>query len=155
MQRFLEEAGKDEALVEKINSAESADTIVTLAKELGFELKDEDLVLGAACGEISDDDIDAVVGGAAVNNSMVSGSMVNNAMVKNSMVNNAMVNNAMVNNAMVNNAMVNNDMVKNAMTNNAMVNGAMTKSSMTVYVDGKLAAYFNWDRLGSLLKGSK
>ena len=148
MQRFLEEAGKDEALVEKINSAESADTIVTLAKELGFELKDEDLVLGAACGEISDDDIDAVVGGAAVNNSMVSGSMVKNSIVSNSMVNNSMVKNSMTSGSMVKDSMTSDSMTSGSIVNNSMVNGSMVNSSM---VNGSM---FNWGAFAKLL-GSK
>lgn len=60
MKKFLELVSKDKALCENVCTAQK-DTLFVIAKEIGFELKEEDLA--APCGELGDDEFDAVVGG--------------------------------------------------------------------------------------------
>ena len=64
LKKFLEEASKDEALIEKICKAESKDVILSLAAEKGFALTAEDLSEPKAPnGEVCDDELEAVAGG--------------------------------------------------------------------------------------------
>ncbi len=69
MKKFLELVSKDENLKQKLqacNDMEPADAISTsiaLAKELGIELGEADFANEKSCGELSDDELDAVAGG--------------------------------------------------------------------------------------------
>ena len=63
MKQFLEEAGKDAAFAEKLNGADSVETVLALAKEKGFELTEEDLQPDAPTGELADEALDDVAGG--------------------------------------------------------------------------------------------
>ena len=67
MKQFLEEAGKDAAFAEKLNGADSPETVLALAKEKGFELTLEDLQAALPTGELSDEALDGVAGGMVVN----------------------------------------------------------------------------------------
>ena len=70
MKKFLELVSKDENLKQKLqacNDMEPADAISTsiaLAKELGIELGEADFANEKSCGELSDDELDAVAGGS-------------------------------------------------------------------------------------------
>ena len=66
MKRFLEEAEKDAAFAEKLEAAESPEALLALAAEKGFTLTAEDLAAEETAGELSDDELDDVAGGAAV-----------------------------------------------------------------------------------------
>ena len=61
--RFLEAASQDKVFIEKLNKAETPEAVIALAAEKGFTLTEEDLKPEPASGEVSDDELDAVVGG--------------------------------------------------------------------------------------------
>ena len=74
MMKFLAEAEKDAAFAEKVNTVESLDALVALAKEKGYELTAEDLKFDLPTGELDDAELDDVAGGAAVSHSAYAGS---------------------------------------------------------------------------------
>ena len=99
MMKFLEEAGKDAAFAEKVNSADSIETVIALAKEKGFELSEADLQFelpGAELptGELDDDALEGVAGGMMVG-SMAAGSMSAGSMAAGSMAAGSMAAGAM------------------------------------------------------------
>lgn len=61
MKKFMEAATEDEVLAEKLKDISDVETIRALAAEKGFILTEEDLAQPA--GELSEDELDAVVGG--------------------------------------------------------------------------------------------
>lgn len=61
MKKFLEAVSKNEELTKKIN-AMTKEELLVLAKELGIELTEADFAEPA--GELNDDELDAVAGGA-------------------------------------------------------------------------------------------
>ena len=63
MKKFLEEASKDQAFVEKLSKAETSEAVIALAKEINFTLTVEDLKSKETVSEISDDELEAVAGG--------------------------------------------------------------------------------------------
>ena len=64
---FLKEASKDKAFLEKLQNAETAEALIALAAEKGFQLTAEDLdQLKTVGGELSDDELADVAGGANV-----------------------------------------------------------------------------------------
>ena len=65
MRKFLEEASKDREYLEKVNKAETPEAVIALAAEKGFILTAEDLKPDQPTGELNDDELDAVAGGAA------------------------------------------------------------------------------------------
>ncbi len=70
LKKFLELVSKDENLKQKMlafNDMEPADAIsagIALAKELGIELSEADFAKEESCGELNDDELDAVSGGS-------------------------------------------------------------------------------------------
>ena len=76
MRKFLEAAQKDAALAEKLSRAETPEAVAALAKELGIVLSEADLKLETVVGELSDDALDDVAGGAAVANASTAGASV-------------------------------------------------------------------------------
>ncbi len=76
MRKFLEAAQKDAALAEKLSRAETPEAVAALAKELGIVLSEADLKLEPVSGELSDDALDDVAGGAAVANASTAGASV-------------------------------------------------------------------------------
>lgn len=60
MKKFLELVSKDEEFIAKIREA-GQDALIAIAKELGFELTEEDLVQSAE--ELDDQELDVVAGG--------------------------------------------------------------------------------------------
>ena len=60
MKNFLKKVSEDKALVEKINELDKAG-LIAMAKELGFEMTEADFLQPE--GEISENEMDAVVGG--------------------------------------------------------------------------------------------
>lgn len=60
MKHFLEKVSGDKALIEKISKLAKAE-LITMAKELGFELTEADFVPQE--GELSVDELDTVAGG--------------------------------------------------------------------------------------------
>ena len=63
MKQFLETISKDQEFIEKFNQAPDTESILTLAKEKGFILTEEDLKPDAGIQMVPDDEIDAVAGG--------------------------------------------------------------------------------------------
>ena len=62
---FLEEVSKDKAFLEKLQNAGTPEALIALAAEKGFQLTAEDLKQPeAASGELSDDELENVAGGA-------------------------------------------------------------------------------------------
>ena len=105
MAEFLETAENDAALAEKINSADSADAFIAIAKEAGFDLAEEDLALELPEGELSDDDIDSVTGGTMESQSMASQSMFSKSMFGKSMASKSMFGKSMASQSMFSKSM--------------------------------------------------
>ena len=61
LKKFLEEISNNDDLKEKVSNA-TKDTIISIAKEKGIELTEEDFAIPAN-QELSDDELDAVAGG--------------------------------------------------------------------------------------------
>lgn len=64
LKKFLEMVSQNEEMVAKVNAAKDQDTLIALAKELGVVLTAADFEDNY---ELSDDELDAVAGGDAVN----------------------------------------------------------------------------------------
>lgn len=64
LRKFLEAASADEAFAEKLSKAKTAEAVIALAAEKGFTLTEEEIRPKERSGEISDDEMDAVAGGA-------------------------------------------------------------------------------------------
>ena len=86
MMKFLAEAEKDAAFAEKVNTVESLDALVALAKEKGYELTAEDLKFDLPTGELDDAELDDVAGGVAMVNSAIAGSAIAGSAVAGSAV---------------------------------------------------------------------
>ncbi|MCR5089707.1 MAG: Nif11-like leader peptide family natural product precursor [Oscillospiraceae bacterium] len=71
MKKFLEEVSKDADLAEKLDAAETVESVLTLAQEKGFSLCEEDVLAQLPSAELSDEDLDSVTGGAVVLNPLV------------------------------------------------------------------------------------
>ncbi len=136
MMRFLEEAGSDAEFLERVNNAETAEDLFALAKEKGLDLCEEDLVVEIPEGELSDDDIDGVVGGSAMAGSMTAGSMTAGSMTAGSMMARSMTAGSMT---------------AGSMTAGSMTAGSMTAGSMTAgsMLPGNM---INWGTLGPVVK---
>ena len=65
MKKFVEAISGDKEFVEKLTQAKDAAAVIALAKEKGFILTEEDLQPASGIQEISDDEVEAVVGGKA------------------------------------------------------------------------------------------
>lgn len=63
LKKFLEKVSEDKALAEKVSAEKDAAALIALAKEMGFELTEEDLKKPA---ELTDDELDTVAGGGDV-----------------------------------------------------------------------------------------
>jgi len=62
LKAFLEKVKGDTTLQEKLKAASDADAVVAIAKEAGFSISADDLK--KAQSEISEEDLEGVVGGA-------------------------------------------------------------------------------------------
>ena len=63
-QKFLEAVSQDRAFIEKLSKAETPEAVIALAAEKGFALTAEDLKPDQPSGELSENELDAVAGGA-------------------------------------------------------------------------------------------
>ena len=66
LKAFLEVAESDASLQEKLQAAESPETVVAMAKEAGFDLSEADLLKhqqSISEKELSDEEVDGVSGG--------------------------------------------------------------------------------------------
>ncbi len=120
MAEFLETAENDAALAEKINSADSADAFIAIAKEAGFDLAEEDLALELPEGELSDDDIDSVTGGTMESQSMASQSMFSKSMASQSMASQSMFSKSMFGKSMASKSMFGKSMASQSMFSKSM-----------------------------------
>ncbi len=67
MKSFVEAMAQDQALAEALNAAETPEAVIALAKEKGFDLTERDLAMAEVpTGELSDDALDDVAGGAGL-----------------------------------------------------------------------------------------
>jgi predicted ribosomally synthesized peptide with nif11-like leader len=65
LKSFMEAVKADAGLQEKLNAAADADAVVAIAKEAGFVISAEELLRAQAVTEISEEEIERVVGGYA------------------------------------------------------------------------------------------
>lgn len=65
MNRFLEEATADAAFMERLRKAQSPEEAIALAAEKGYTFTPEEIKPQMPTGELDDDELDAVAGGAA------------------------------------------------------------------------------------------
>ena len=65
MSKFLEAISDDEAFKERLNEAKTPEKVIELAKEKGFTLTEDDLIMDKPSGSkmLSDDELEAVAGG--------------------------------------------------------------------------------------------
>lgn len=69
LKQFLEEVSKNEELkakvmaLQELEKNEAVQAVITLAKEAGYALTEEDFVAKKAEGELSDEEVEAVAGG--------------------------------------------------------------------------------------------
>lgn len=63
MKAFLSKVSSDQALIERLNASKSIEEILAFAKELGFELTEEDIKPSENI-ELSENELAAVSGGA-------------------------------------------------------------------------------------------
>ncbi len=67
LKSFMETMAQDQSLAEALNAAETPEAVIALAKEKGFDLTEQDLAMAMApTGELSDDALDDVAGGAGL-----------------------------------------------------------------------------------------
>ena len=66
LKSFLEAVSEDKEFIEKLTRAESPEAVTALANEKGFALTPEDLTQETSTGELSDDELDDVAGGAGL-----------------------------------------------------------------------------------------
>jgi predicted ribosomally synthesized peptide with nif11-like leader len=64
MKRFVEEVGKDAALAEALGKVEKPEELIALAAKKDIVLTAEDLAPEEATGELSDEELEDVAGGA-------------------------------------------------------------------------------------------
>ena len=63
LKAFMEAVKADAGLKEKLNAAADADAVVVIAKEMGFVISAEELQRAQAGSEVSEEDLEGVVGG--------------------------------------------------------------------------------------------
>ena len=64
LKKFLEKASETEALLEKVSAEKEPAALIAMAKDMGIELTEDDLMQPVE--EMSDDELDAVAGGSDV-----------------------------------------------------------------------------------------
>ena len=64
LKKFLEKVSEDAALAAKVGAEKDPAALIALAKEMGFELTEDDFKRPVE--EVSDDELDAVAGGSNV-----------------------------------------------------------------------------------------
>ena len=131
MMKFLAEAEKDAAFAEKVNTVESLDALVALAKEKGYDLTAEDLKFDLPTGELDDAELDDVAGGVAMANSAVAGSAVAGSAVAGS---------AVAGSAVAGSAVAGSAVAGSAVAGSALVGSAM--SSLTSLIAQNLTIRF-------------
>ena len=136
MMKFLAEAEKDAAFAEKVNTVESLDALVALAKEKGYELTAEDLKFDLPTGELDDAELDDVAGGVAMSNSAIAGSAVAGSAVAGS----AVAGSAVAGSAVAGSAVAGSAVAGSAVAGSALVGSAM--SSLTSLIAQNLTIRF-------------
>ena len=131
MMKFLAEAEKDAAFAEKVNTVESLDALVALAKEKGYELTAEDLKFDLPTGELDDAELDDVAGGVAMANSAIAGSAIAGSAVAGS---------AVAGSAVAGSAVAGSAVAGSAVAGSALVGSAM--SSLTALIAQNLTVRF-------------
>lgn len=136
MMKFLAEAEKDAAFAEKVNTVESLDALVALAKEKGYELTAEDLKFDLPTGELDDAELDDVAGGVAMANSAIAGSAIAGSAVAGS----AVAGSAVAGSAVAGSAVAGSAVAGSAVAGSALVGSAM--SSLTALIAQNLTVRF-------------
>ena len=67
LKAFMEAVKADAGLQEKLNAATDADAVALIAKEMGFVISAEELQRAQAGSEVSEEELEGVVGGARTN----------------------------------------------------------------------------------------
>src|SRR3712207_6221239 len=80
IEQFLEALARDEVLLAKLATADSASSVVKIAAEFGYELSESDLAvvaeqmrLALSSEELSDDELEAISGGTFLTVTTVGG----------------------------------------------------------------------------------
>ena len=136
MMKFLAEAEKDAAFAEKVNTVESLDALVALAKEKGYELTAEDLKFDLPTGELDDAELDDVAGGVAMSNSAIAGSAIAGSAVAGS----AVAGSAVAGSAVAGSAVAGSAVAGSAVAGSALAGSAM--SSLTSLIAQNLTIRF-------------
>ncbi len=136
MMKFLAEAEKDAAFAEKVNTVESLDALVALAKEKGYELTAEDLKFDLPTGELDDAELDDVAGGVAMSNSAIAGSAIAGSAVAGS----AVAGSAVAGSAVAGSAVAGSAVAGSAVAGSAVAGSAM--SSLTSLIAQNLTIRF-------------
>ena len=63
LKAFMEAVKADAGLQEKLNAATDADAVALIAKEMGFVISAEELQRAQAGSEVSEEELEGVVGG--------------------------------------------------------------------------------------------
>ena len=66
LKAFMEAVKADAGLQEKLNAAADADAVALIAKEMGFVISAEELQRAQAGSEVSEEELEGVVGGGNV-----------------------------------------------------------------------------------------
>ena len=136
MMKFLAEAEKDAAFAEKVNTVESLDALVALAKEKGYELTAEDLKFDLPTGELDD-----VAGGVAMVNSAIAGSAIAGSAVAGSAVaGSAVAGSAVAGSAVAGSAVAGSAVAGSAVAGSAVAGSVM--SSLTSLIAQNLTIRF-------------
>ena len=65
LRAFMEAVKADGGLQEKLNAAADSEAVVAIAKEMGFVISAEELQRAQAGSEVSEEELEGVVGGGA------------------------------------------------------------------------------------------
>ena len=132
MMKFLEEAEKDAAFAEKVNTVDSLEALAALAKEKGYDLAAEDLKFDLPIGELDDAALDDVAGGAAIAGSAMAGSAVAGSAVAGSAVaGSAVAGSAVAGSAIAGSAVAGSAIAGSAVAGSAIAGSAMAGSAMS------------------------
>ena len=141
MMKFLAEAEKDAAFAEKVNTVESLDALVALAKEKGYELTAEDLKFDLPTGELDDAELDDVAGGVAMVNSAIAGSAIAGSAIAGSAVaGSAVAGSAVAGSAVAGSAVAGSAVAGSAVAGSAVAGSVM--SSLTSLIAQNLTIRF-------------
>ena len=104
MMKFLQEAEKDAAFAEKVNTVDSLEALAALAKEKGYDLAAEDLKFDLPIGELDDAALDDVAGGILVGSAMAGSAVAGSAVAGSAVAGSAVAGSAVAGSAIAGSA---------------------------------------------------